>query len=645
MCGIAGLIDKRGVRIDTLQQISRILKHRGPDDEGFALSDFNRIDSCRGDDTIRELSDLTYLNSYKLENTKLGFVHRRLSIIDLEKTGHQPMIDDNGRYLIVFNGEIYNYVELKEELILRGYKFKSTSDTEIILYSYTEWGIACVERFMGMWAFAIYDNFRKHVFLSRDRFGIKPLYYSVTDETFAFASESKVLIETGIVKPRADLIASLEYIVFGALADPSGNLYENIKTVPAGTNIEFDINEHNIKISCYYDLSSLQFKKTNNKFYSDLFDSFRNFFTDSVRMHLRSDVPVGSCLSGGLDSGSLVATASLVSDFSRIVTFTASYPGSSIDERLYVLKLAERYKNLDTRYCYPSFEKFWGDFDRITWHQDYPFNSTSIYSQWEVMKLAKETGIKVLLDGQGADESLGGYSTFAGNYLLGLLKVLKLQKFLKEYILLKENLTPKIFEAISRSAFYYLPGSIQKKLRNKQRAGKNLVSEEYRHELSSLVVPQRGGKSFSDLSASSIIYGLSELLRYEDRNSMAFSVESRVPFLDHRLVEFCLSLQEDFKINSGWTKYILRKSNEKILPEEIVWRKGKLGFVTPQNQWRISNHKVIKSFVNDTQLPSILNREYIDSMVTSEIKSASMISEFWKIISFINWANIFKVTF
>jgi asparagine synthase (glutamine-hydrolysing) len=171
------------------------------------------------------------------------------------------------------------------------------------------------------------------------------------------------------------------------------------------------------------------------------------------------------------------------------------------------------------------------------------------------------------------------------------------------------------------------------------------VSEEYRHELSSLVVPQRGGKSFSDLSASSMIYGLSELLRYEDRNSMAFSVESRVPFLDHRLVEFCLSLQEDFKINSGWTKYILRKSNEKILPEEIVWRKGKLGFVTPQNQWRISNHKVIKSFVNDTQLPSILNREYIDSMVTSEIKSASMISEFWKIISFINWANIFKVTF
>jgi asparagine synthase (glutamine-hydrolysing) len=647
MCGIGGIIDLSGINPDLLQKMSYILRHRGPDDEGYFISGIGFSENCKGDETISELSRLKHINLFRgyRHPVTLGLIHRRLSIIDLEETGHQPMKYQDGKLVILFNGEIYNYIELREELSTRGFRFHSTSDTEVILASFVAWGHSCVERFVGMWAFAIYDIDKQSIFLSRDRFGIKPLYYSFRNGRFAFASETKALILTGIIEPRADITAALEYIAFGANSDPYGNLFKGIKTIPPGTNVIFNIPEQKIDQYNYYDLGKQIKYRQNLNDSMNHFEHFRDLFSQSIKIHLRSDVPVGSCLSGGLDSGSIVAFSSVLSGYSPIKTFTASFPGLRIDERPLVEKLALKFRNISAFYCTPTIEQFWTDLDKISWYQDLPFNTTSIYSQWEVMKLAHENGSKVLLDGQGADETLGGYNPYAGVYLIQKLRKFKLQQFFREYYALRKNFTAQINGAISRAAFYYLPENLMLIFRNRQRAGSKMISQNYVNDLPGISVPQRGGVSFSDLSISSFKFGLSQLLRYEDRNSMAFSIESRVPFLDHRLVEYTIALDDDIKINNGWSKFILRKSAEPFLPEEITWRKNKLGFVTPQERWKKDDKKYLISYINDSVIPPVLNKDFIISMIDAKTDSAAKTSEFWKILSFIKWSEIYKIIY
>ncbi|MFO0322849.1 MAG: asparagine synthase (glutamine-hydrolyzing) [Bacteroidota bacterium] len=644
MCGIAGIINHGGVSTEKLYHMSKVLKHRGPDDEGFCLLSHSQPSKYfKGDDTISELSQVPHIiDSSNVKSYEIGLVHRRLSILDLSPSGHQPMAYAD-RFDIIFNGEIYNYKELKQDLNSKGFHFTTDTDTEVILAAYYHWGEDCVNHFIGMWAFAIYDKIEKLLFLSRDRFGIKPLYFFQNKTLFAFASEIKALLTLDEIKPEGDFNSILEYISFGATSNPSTNLFKNIQTLKPSHNLLLDTSALKFDVKPYYRLNDQveHYSFSSNK---EIQESFSKILWSSIDLHLRADVPIGSTLSGGLDSSTIVAMASLKMEGKSFKTFTAAYTEKEIDESYFAKKVISDHQNIDAYFSYPDIKTYWADFDKLIWHQDLPINSTSMFAQWEVMKLANQQNIKVLLDGQGADEILGGYYNFAGIYLIEKLKRLQIPSFMRERAQLQQNFSPNINQSIAKSMYYFLPEFLQKYLRSKKRIGMGFVSDSYRHQLSNIDVPARGGKSFKEQSLLSIEFGLQDLLRYEDRNSMAFSIESRVPFLDHRLVEFSVALNNDWKINNGWTKYILRKTAEPILNKEIVWRKYKMGFLTPQKLWKLKSKNELSQFINDTKIPDFLNREYLIKLNDSDINDTSHLSEFWKLISFLKWLDIFKVS-
>ncbi len=633
-----------GVDPSHLQIMSKTIRHRGPDDEGFYLSGLNSSAIiCKGDDTISELTSVPHITSYvKSQEYQIGLVHRRLSILDLSPAGHQPM--NYSQYTIVFNGEIYNYKELKSELANKGLLFNTDSDTEVILAAYQHWGENCVNYFVGMWAFAIYDKNKQQLFLSRDRFGIKPLYFFQNKTCFAFASEIKALLALDFVKPEAEMNSVFEYIAFGATSNPSACLFKNIQIIPPSHNSIIHVSTLKTELKQYYSLKEKvdSYKLPNN---NETEDAFRSALNSSVDLHLRADVTVGSTLSGGLDSSTIVALAAAKMQGKEFKTFTAAYKEKEIDESDFARKAISNYKNVNPYFTYPDIKTYWEDFDKLIWHQDLPINSTSMFAQWEVMKLASQQHIKVLLDGQGADEILGGYYNFAGIYLIEKLQHLKFYSFLNEKKELQHKFSPNINNTIGKAAYYFIPEFLQKQVRSKKRISMGSFSETYQQNLTNIHVPSRGGKSFKEQSILSMQYGLQDLLRYEDRNSMAFSIESRVPFLDHRLVELSIALKNDWKIHNGWTKYILRKTAEPVLDKEVVWRKYKMGFLTPQKLWKQQSKNTLTQFVNDINVPDFLNKEYLLKLNNSDINDSSHLSEFWKIVSFLKWAEVYKVTF
>lgn len=649
MCGIAGVFSPDGIDPGNLKNMSDIIRHRGPDDEGFylALTGAQHDIFARGNDTISEKSGLCHISEVIHDNLSydLCLIHRRLSIIDLSPGGHQPMSYLNNRYIIVLNGEIYNYLEIKKELVDKGFIFHSNSDTEVVLAAFHCWGKDCVNHFVGMWAFAIYDSISNELFLSRDRFGIKPLYYVFKNGNFAFASEIKALLELDFVSHKGDISKAGQYLFYGKIHERNKTLFEDVEELPMGYNMTVNIPELKFSIYEYYNLES----KINN--YAEIpsenkvVDQFRNLFNESVRIHMRADVPVGSCLSGGLDSSAIVALSSQLTGNSVFKTFTASYPDTPVDETRYAKLVSKAFPNIEAHYTYPDVKNYWSEIGKLIWHQDLPIASTSMYSQWEVMKLVGENNIKVLLDGQGSDEILGGYYPFAGIYLIELLKKFKLISFYNNKKLLSLNFSKHINDDFLRALFHYLPFPLQNKIRKKTRIGFNFINLEYRSHFVQKSLIEGEGRSFKDFSISSVKYGLQDLLRYEDRSSMAFSIESRVPFLDHRVVEYSIALNNSWKIKDGFTKYILRKSYEPILHSDVIWRKEKFGFLTPQNQWKNEFRSNLSNYLNDFQFPDFLNKKFIVEICNIELTGNSPISEFWKLISFLKWVEIFKVEF
>lgn len=643
MCGIAGIVSKEKVNPLHLYKMSATLKHRGPDDEGFSLFDNQGANKeFRGDDTITELHNISHIKEAG-DGFTMGMLHRRLSIIDLSPSGHQPMHFQD-KYTLVFNGEVYNYRELRTELQSEGYKFVTESDTEVILAAYNKYGAACVDKFIGMWAFALYDKEKQTLFLSRDRFGIKPLYFYEEKNTFAFASEIKSLLALDMVKPVVNQSSAFEYISFGATFSPTDAMFSEIKTLEPGHNLMLHVNSLERKSIKYYDLEvrvSNYVLPAEDKIQS----AFTELLNNSIDIHLRSDVSVGSTLSGGLDSSTLVALSAKKMQGKPFKTFTASYNEAGIDESNFSKMVTSRLLNSDAHFIYPQIKTYWADLEKLTWHQDLPISSTSMFAQWEVMKCAKGENIKVLLDGQGADEILGGYYNFAGIYLIELLKGFRMRSFRSQKKKLEENFSPNMDIALGRALFYFIPEFFQRKIRSGKRLGMGFINEKYAAQMQEIKIPGRGGRSFKEQSLLSIQYGLQDLLRYEDRNSMAFSIESRVPFLDHRIVEFCIALGNDWKIKDGWTKYILRKTAEPILDAKLTWRKDKMGFVTPQKSWKEHSQKELTDFVNNCEIPDFINREYLITLCAKEISNATHLSEFWRMISFLKWVQVYKVRF
>lgn len=606
MCGISGILsfDRRYNQKDILK-MNKVLLHRGPDDEGTYFDDF------------------------------IGLGHRRLSIIDLSKAGHQPMSDDSERYWIVFNGEVYNYLEIREELLEKGYIFHSNTDSEVILKSYIEWGVDCLQKFNGMWAFAIWDNEKKELFCARDRFGVKPFYYFHNSPYFVFASEIKAILEVEDVHREPNKVRILQYLGNFPLLENTSTFFKDIFQLPPSHYLI--IRKDSFKIERYWDIEKKNIENLDTK------ERFLEIFKDSIKLRLRSDVPVGTCLSGGLDSSSIVCVLNKMIDTSKQKTFSSCFEDKRFDEREYIEEVVKA-TSVTPFHTFPNVDHIYPQIQKIVWHHDEPFDSTSIFAQWSVMELAKQNKVVVLLDGQGADEILAGYNRYKIYFFLdylrrkNLVEIIKNYKYLFEVVRSYRKTTDKSFvgliKQVSKSNFRSSKGDfsyVEKYLTH------DFLSS-YLNELIFSLPLKFNNKLENKLYQDTYFSSLQKLLQYEDRNSMAFSIESRVPFLDYRLVEFIFSLPIKLKINKGWTKYILRKSMKGILPEKVRCRKDKMGFVTPQDLWlkeiesdvrKIVNSFSKRGYVKSEEIPKILDGYYNGNNSLGKIVWKAFCLEIW----------------
>ena len=578
MCGIAGIlnnqpqqgVDERFILLQSIKKMTDTLAHRGPDGEGHWIN----------------------------ENGTVALGHRRLSIIDLSDAAAQPMQrslfssleGEEKRYTITYNGEIYNYIELRDELYSLGYRFHSKSDTEVILAAFDFWEEECLQKFDGMFAFVIWDAKKRKLFAARDRFGEKPFYFYQDKGHFIFASEMKALWGIGVNKT-LDNKMLLNYLALGYVQnanDKEQTFFENIFSLPAAHFLEFNLDSFDYEIHPYW--------KINKENIIDIsadqaIEKFNKLFSQSVSRRLRSDVAVGSSLSGGLDSSAIVASIfqnQLVNKGQQ--TFSAVFPGFVKDESKYVESVVNKFQ-ISNHQITPDIHGLINNFETLCYHQEEPFQSASIYAQYKVFEMAKQHNIKVMLDGQGADETLAGYYKYTHWYIQQLISRKKFRQAMQEKNIFRKNKTPLRW-GLGNYLATYLPAH----------AAIHLESKEYnkivRHpDIDKDFINSLRGREWEGIhkpiitKLNDILFfntatmGLEELLRFADRNSMAHGVEVRLPFLNHQLVEFIFSLPANFKIHKGWTKWLLRKAMVKKLPNEIVWRKDKVGYEPPQKDW------------------------------------------------------------
>jgi asparagine synthase (glutamine-hydrolysing) len=582
-----------------LQQMTNSIKHRGNDGEGI------------------------WTNSSGIT----GFGHCRLAIIDLSDAAAQPMTltpslsisgEGEGRYTIIHNGEIYNYIELREELQRKGYSFRTSSDTEVIIAAYDHYEDECVDHFDGMFSFAIWDEKEQELFAARDRFGEKPFYYSFNGHELVFGSEMKALWAAGIErKPNLQML--FNFITIGYTDNPGRpeeTFFENIFKLPAASTLYFTPSTNELVVEKYWDIDpAVQNKKITD---NEAIEQFNHLFSFSVKRRLRSDVAIGTSLSGGLDSSSIVAIASrLTSDVSRPSSFTATFPGFNKDESAYAMQVAKQF-NLQPHVIEITANDLVNDWSAFLHHQEEPFGSASAFAQYKVFELAKQHNIKVLLDGQGADETLAGYSKYYKWYWQELFQKRKLVRS-------GETRAAKEMGVEERFTFKNIIAALVPDIATVILERQYLVNALRHEDLTKEFVRLQSKEAYystpENFNLNGVLYfntcmhGLEELLRLADRNSMAHGREVRLPFLNHELVAFAFSLPSHFKIRKAWTKWILRQSMADQLPNDIVWRKKKIGFEPPQKEWmqdiRVQDmiHEARKKLVTEKILrPEILNR-------------------------------------
>lgn len=561
MCGIAGIIQSNPGRyqLQQLRQMTGAIAHRGPDGNG---------EWCNQNNTVL-----------------LG--HRRLSIIDLSQAGHQPMhyLD---RYCIIHNGEIYNYKELKSQLQQKGYSFRSQTDTEVIAAAWDCWKEECLQHFDGMFAFAIWDETEQELFAAVDRFGEKPFYYSLEEDCLLFGSEMKALWAAGIEKaPNLQML--FNFITIGYTSNPEKKeetFYQQIYRLPAASFLQYSLTEQILEIQTYWKIDPEKEQKDITD--ETAINRFQELFHTSISRRLRSDVPLGSSLSGGLDSSSIAAFVhTLTNSNAAFKVFTASFPGFEKDETSFAKQVAARF-GFQQELVNITAADLMKDWEKLCLHQEEPFGSSSSYAQYKVYELAKQNGIKVLLDGQGADEILAGYHKYFKWYWQELFRKSKLSRSGERKAALELGITEP-FTWKNRIAAWF-PSFASIVIEN-QYLAKALAHP----DLTKAFVQQQSREAYYTppdhftlngvLHFNSFVHGLQELLRLADRNAMAHGREVRLPFLSHELVEFLFSLPSHFKIRKGRTKWLLRESMKNSLPDSIVWRTDKVGFEPPQQQW------------------------------------------------------------
>jgi asparagine synthase (glutamine-hydrolysing) len=597
MCGIAGILSKDYHQIDMhrLSVMTDAIKHRGPDGVGY----------------------------WKNPEETVAFGHRRLAVIDLSSSAAQPFVFSS-RYTLVFNGEIYNYREIKKTLQEKGYSFKTSSDTEVLAAAYDCWQTECLQQLDGMFAFAIWDEVNQELFLARDRFGEKPLFYSYKDGTFLFASECKAIWAAGIPRSWNHLML-LGYLANGHTQnalDASITFYKDIEQIPPGHYGIFRLQEQHFSVNMYWDLDKQLTVKITEE---EATEQFLHLFKQSITRRLRSDVAVGTSLSGGLDSSSIVAMIDAIvrdsaSHFSRHA-FTAIFPGYEKNEKLFA-------ETVSTHFCLhqhtvePSLDGFMHDWDKLCYHQEQPFGSASVYAQFKVMELAAREGVTVLVDGQGADETLAGYNKYIHWYLQEQVAKFRYGFAMQERIRLQQNKIPfhwgfpnymaALLPVVANAA---MEERERKKILMHPHLEADYVHAHYDKYYSVYKPPV--SKLNDILYFNAMQQGLGELLHYADRNSMAFGRELRLPFLSHELVEFVFSLPSHFKIHYGFTKWLLRNAMKSSLPESIVWRTDKVGYEPPQKKWM--EHPALRERIHEarTRLISdgILHKKVLDQPI------------------------------
>lgn len=632
--------------------MTRIAAHRGPDDEGVVLFlKKNLLPAIlSGEGTANEVFSAPYpycrvaQTSVCGEEAVAALGHRRLSIVDLSAAGHQPMCTPDGRYWITYNGEVYNHSELRRELEDLGIPFSTKTDTEVVLQAYACWGASCLHRFNGMFAFAIVDRQEKTIFAARDRFGVKPLYmWESPSGTVALASEIKQFACHPEWRAVLNHQRAYDFLNWSLTDHTEETLFKGVKQLLGGHCFTCAIDGRPLPERWY----SLP-RRATGKTFEEASRHFRDLFLDAVNIRLRADVEVGSCLSGGLDSSSIVcAVDSLLEKKSASLqqkTFSSCSLEEKFNERAFVEEVVKG-RRLEAHYFYPSSEELIQELPRLVYTQDEPFHSTSIFAQWQIFKQVRRLKVPVMLDGQGADEQLAGYDSFYGYRMAEQFKKLQWMSLAREIFSIKKHhprLSPwlmlgnRLLSPSLRELFSKMAGRPTNKPpwldREKWEA-------ELKHPFKETPIP--------DLDAWGRVLttagNLPMLLRYEDRNSMAHSIESRTPFLDYRLVEFCVNLPAEYKLKEGWTKRILRHSMSPYLPKSIAERRDKMAFVTSEEKWmKEQPHFFLPLLVKAVEgAGGMISPSLIDEFEQMVAGKRAFSSLFWKVISFGQWMEIY----
>jgi asparagine synthase (glutamine-hydrolysing) len=621
MCGILG-----GWWLNPEQAYKKMpyavkkIKHRGPDDEGYEF--------------------------YHRGDTVVSFGHTRLSIIDLSAAGHQPMHSEDARWTIIFNGEIYNYKELRAELQGIGTTFKTDSDTEVLLKAWIQWNLNCLTRLVGMFAFAILDKKLGTLTCARDAFGIKPLYFTKNEDQFIFASEVPALIELLSRKPSLNWQRSYEYLVHGDYDTNANSFYEHVYHLEPGHLIEVDtLSGKPAKPKRWYVPNIIEKKSFS---FDDAVECVRDQFLKNIQFHLRSDVPLAAALSGGIDSSAVVCAMRYVEPEIPIHTFSYIADEQNVSEEYWVDRVNSHVGAIGHK-VRANTDQLANDLEKLIIIQGEPIGSTSIYAQYRVFQKAREKGIKVILDGQGADEMLAGYIGYPGQRIRSLLEqgqIMNAWQFWQNWAnwpgrnrwlamkyLVSELASGKVYELLRRiDGKSAIPNWINSDSLLENNV--NLIKPRVR-SLSS----NKGRRVIDELALSLTQRGVPRLLRHGDRASMAFGLESRVPFLTLDMVNLLLTLPENYLIsNGGETKYIFRRAMKGIVPDEILNRRDKIGFETPEEKWTMALSKKLKHlFEEDISIPWINQKQILMNLKLIEEKKIKFSWQVWRWINFTIW--------
>jgi len=654
MCGIAGIVKLKSSSVDAIAAIHKMsaaIKHRGPDGEGY-LAIGQTETPAFGVDTPMQIVESSILHKpiaalEKVDSPTAILAHRRLSIIDIQPTGYQPMCNTDKSLWITHNGEIYNYVELKEELVKLGHRFHTHSDTEVILNAYKQWGPDCVNHFNGMWAFVIYDKAKNQLFASRDRFGVKPFYYVHDNSVFAFASEQKALLASGVVSFKPNDKAIFQYWVFSDMEQDEEGMFKGIIELFPSHSLTLDLKSGELKKWKYY---TLHFStEYDNPEYNEkeALEKVRSLVVDSVKLRMRADVEVGSCLSGGIDSSSIVSIMHQTGH-KNVSTFTASFKDQGIDESKWA-KIVSDHTRSNAHVVLPEGKHLIKDLHNLIYCQDIPIWSTSTYAQYKVMQLIKENNIKVVLDGQGGDELFAGYESYYFYYLEDILRFKGIPAFIKESRKIRKQSSVKRYfkQLVMRQYLFGLPAKQHLQARQSIHTELKYLNKDFLNShLQLLDKPDDTAESLNEGLYNDFYNSLlKSYLKCEDRCSMWHSVESRTPFADDiNLIEYVFSIPSRYKIKHDTLKPLLRDAMMGIVPQQVLDRKDKKGYHTPNGKWiadireevrHIYDNPLVKQYVDTKKLL----KDYDKLFNNPEMPDNGRI---FKLMAFPMWLTIFS---